>query len=339
MPHKRPGSPYWQIRVRGVRHSSGTKDRQAAKALEDKLNREAFETDKLGICHTAWDEACLEYLTQAQLAGMSSLADQKSRAKFWKKYLSGKKLKDITPEYVRTILLTRKGVNEYTATPENTTANMYATFVGRIIHAHGLPFKWKFFKQPAGREEWLTLAQWRLIASLLPEEWRQVATFSLVTGLRQANVIGLQWSWLSGACLLIPSTEAKTRVPYGVPLNKTAQQIITDRRSASVVHATNVFTVDGRKITPYNIWHIWVDAVAAAGVPHITYHGLRHTYASWMVQAGVPFEIVSRLGHWSRGKGMVHRYSHFDLEGLRPYAEKMDEILSTKSSQQQSGAA
>src|SRR4029453_13947574 len=43
MPFKRPGSRVWQIRVNGVRQSSGTTDHEAAKALEHKLNHQAWE--------------------------------------------------------------------------------------------------------------------------------------------------------------------------------------------------------------------------------------------------------------------------------------------------------
>ena len=35
----------------------------------------------------------------------------------------------------------------------------------------------------------------------------------------------------------------------------------------------------------------------AAGLPRITLHGLRHSYATAALKAGVPVKIIERLGH------------------------------------------
>jgi integrase len=45
-------------------------------------------------------------------------------------------------------------------------------------------------------------------------------------------------------------------------------------------------------------WLTWQFAQLAADLPRITLHGLRHSYASTALQAGVPIEVLSRrLGH------------------------------------------
>ena len=44
----------------------------------------------------------------------------------------------------------------------------------------------------------------------------------------------------------------------------------------------------------------WRRAVADSGVSHCRIHDLRHTYASWLLQAGIPLAEVGRLmGHVS----------------------------------------
>ena len=93
MPHKREGSDLWQIRVRGIRRSSGTKSKEAAAALEHKLNHEAFETAKLGINHQTWDEACLAWIEKHK--GTRSIEIQKAWGRYWTPHLRGKKLRTI----------------------------------------------------------------------------------------------------------------------------------------------------------------------------------------------------------------------------------------------------
>lgn len=326
MPYKRAGSPNWQITVSGVRQSAGTSDYQRAKTLEHKLNHEAWDAKKLGLKFRTWDQSCLDWFKRK--ASLKSVGVYASYAKFWKEHLSGRQLRSITPEFVRSLLIAGGHVNVDVAVPANSTANNKLAFVGKIVRNAGIVFEAQYFPAPEGREEWLTVAQWHSI--VMTNDLRHVATFSLATGLRQANVIGLPWEWVKGDYLLVPSASAKTRKPYGIPLNKTALAVIQERRASPVVHARSVFTMEGREIYRVQLGRAWNAALRDSGVPHITYHGLRHTFASWMVQAGVPFEVVQRLGQW-KPRGMVHRYAHFDVESLRPWAERMDTILARGS--------
>jgi integrase len=60
-----------------------------------------------------------------------------------------------------------------------------------------------------------------------------------------------------------------------------------------------VFTgEDGKPIDPNYVSRAFRNAVAAAGLRHIPLHGLRHSHASLLIDAGVPISVVSeRLGH------------------------------------------
>jgi integrase len=57
---------------------------------------------------------------------------------------------------------------------------------------------------------------------------------------------------------------------------------------------------DGRVRSPQIARNRLPDLCAAAGVPELSPHGLRHTAASLLLSAGVPAKVVSeRLGHSS----------------------------------------
>jgi integrase len=85
-----------------------------------------------------------------------------------------------------------------------------------------------------------------------------------------------------------------------VPL---ASRVAAELKLALEEHPTGLLFVDSRG-GPLRRAHVrrrtWMPAVTAAkiGAPFPRWHDLRHTCASWLVQAGVPILEVSRiLGH------------------------------------------
>ena len=59
-------------------------------------------------------------------------------------------------------------------------------------------------------------------------------------------------------------------------------------------------TLDGRPQSPAAISRAWIRAAAAAGMPEITLHSLRHTHASMLIASGMDVLSISRrLGHSS----------------------------------------
>jgi integrase len=60
---------------------------------------------------------------------------------------------------------------------------------------------------------------------------------------------------------------------------------------------------------------------------------LDHTWASWLVQAGVPLSAVQELGAWETGS-MVRRYAHLAPEHLAPHAATIDAMLNVTSTAQ-----
>jgi integrase len=56
-----------------------------------------------------------------------------------------------------------------------------------------------------------------------------------------------------------------------------------------------------------------------AGLAGLRFHDLRHTWATWLMQAGVPAYAIQSLGGWASPK-MVERYAHLSPEHLKQYA-------------------
>ena len=62
------------------------------------------------------------------------------------------------------------------------------------------------------------------------------------------------------------------------------------------------------------------DRLLGIGEQGICWHSLRHTWASWMTQAGVPLDKIQLLGG-SSNLAMVQRYAHLAPEHLAEHAE------------------
>lgn len=76
---------------------------------------------------------------------------------------------------------------------------------------------------------------------------------------------------------------------------------------------------DGDLLHPQSLSQAFDRAVAAASVPKISLHGLRHTHATLLLKAGVPLKVVSeRLGHSTPAFTMA-TYQHV-LPGMQAEA-------------------
>ena len=146
------------------------------------------------------------------------------------------------------------------------------------------------------------------------------ARFSLETGLRQANVIGLQWSQvdLERECAWVHPDQAKARRAIAVPFSSSAVAIVRNQLGQCQTH---VFSYKGKPVTVVNT-KAWRAALKRAGIQDFRWHDLRHTWASWHAQAGTPLNVLQELGGWESVE-MVRRYAHLSGEHLSEYAMSM----------------
>ena len=63
-----------------------------------------------------------------------------------------------------------------------------------------------------------------------------------------------------------------------------------------------------------------------AHVEDFRFHDTRHTWASLLIQNGVPKGMIKEMGGW-KSDSMVERYAHLAPEHLARHAAVLDEIL------------
>ena len=69
----------------------------------------------------------------------------------------------------------------------------------------------------------------------------------------------------------------------------------------------------------------WGAALERAEIEDFRWHDLRHTWASWHVQAGTPLHALQELGGWETAE-MVRRYAHFSSEHLNQYVDRLAKL-------------
>jgi integrase len=95
---------------------------------------------------------------------------------------------------------------------------------------------------------------------------------------------------------------------------------------------SQVFTrLDGSSMLPDTLSHQFIKRARAAGFDGLTFHALRHTHATWMLQQDIHPKIVQeRLGHASMST-TLDTYSHV-VPGLQQAAAVQFDTLIQKAS-------
>ena len=165
------------------------------------------------------------------------------------------------------------------------------------------------------------------LITCLPEHLAAMVRFSLETGLRKSNVTGMQWSQVDivRRFAWIHPDQAKARKAIPVPLSSAAVEVV---RQQIGKHLQYVFTYKGRPVKQVNT-KAWTAALARAGIKEFRWHDLRHTWASWHVQAGTPMYVLQELGAWESPE-MVQKYAHLSSDHLAQYVERVSGFRGTE---------
>ena len=162
------------------------------------------------------------------------------------------------------------------------------------------------------------------LLAALPPARAEMMRFALETGLRGANVKGLRWDQVNEQLwqLEIPAELAKGGKTLYLPLSDGAIALLKARRSAQSDLARPpefVFTQAGGRPFSKNTkmtGNSWRTALKRAGLEGITFHDMRHTWATRHIVRGTPPSALKELGGWANLE-MVERYTHMNTSALR----------------------
>lgn len=158
-------------------------------------------------------------------------------------------------------------------------------------------------KANAAREAHLTEAEEAILldACARPAWLRPLVTVAIETGMRQGEMLSLQWAAISGDEAYLPTT--KNGEARRVPLSQRARDTLANWKISQ-----------GGGDVPFSIVRTTVDmafkaamtTAVANGIPRVTFHDLRHVAATRLAQRLTPLELARVLGH--KTMNMVLRY-------------------------------
>jgi len=319
---KRGATYYCDITVNGgerVRQSTGTTERKQAQEYHDKLKAALWRQQALGEkSQHLWDEAALRWLREKK--DKRSIMDDAAKIEWLQPRLGGLVLSAIDRETIMGVIDEKldEGATE-------ATANRYISLILAILNRAHIYWDWldsapkiPRFTEATKRIRWITHDEADMLVKALPEHLAAIARFALATGLRQSNIFKLKWSQLNMAQRegWIHADEAKGGVPIAVPLNDDAMDVLIAQRNVyrDVGAEDYVFVYEGSPM--YGLEHrTWKKALARAGIENFRFHDLRHTWASWHVQAGTSLQKLMELGGW-KSLDMVLKYAHLSSKHL-----------------------
>ena len=211
------------------------------------------------------------------------------------------------------------------------TVNRYLALIRSILIRARDEWEWidkapkiRLFKETNSRERALTVDEAKALLAELPRHQHETVLFALATGLRQSNILKLEWSQVNFELrhAWIHSMQSKNRRPIAVPLNDIAIAVLQRQIGK---HETRVFTYAGNPLKAANT-RAWGRALKRAGITDFRWHDLRHTWATWQRQAGTPTHELQKLGGWRTG-AMVERYAHLAPEHLANAAARLDSVF------------
>lgn len=340
--YKRNEIWWYKIRFRGkvLQKTTGTADKVKAQEFHDKLKASLWEQERLGIKpQYSWQQAAGKWLFETQ--HKASHADDIAKLKRLHPHIGHLMLGEIKRDVIDKLVIELnkphvKKVGKHgkrVVHPKQSTVNRYLALIRSILIRARDHWEWiekvpkiTLFKEPEGRERFLTFEQVIRLLEELPEHQRDIVLFALMTGLRQANVLGLEWSCvnLDNHHVWIPAGQSKNRKAISVPLTNDAL-LILQRQIGK--HPTRVFTYAGKPISNANT-RAWKKALERAGIKDFRWHDLRHTWASWHRMAGTSTPELQRLGAW-KTQAMVERYAHLAPDQLVDAASRLGSMVAS----------
>lgn len=322
-------------RIRKVAHLAQTEE-EALIVLQEEM-RKAFDHE-YGVAYERKKIIFKDFASEIYLETYA-----KVRKKSWKsdeKYLKAQlipffgemELSEITPLTVDRFIARRQkdGV-------KNSTINRELTVLKKMLN---LAIDWQLSEisvNPVKRARYFSEASYKRDRVLSYEEetalfreasdhLKPILTCALQTGMRCAEILGLKWENvdLEKRQILIKAESSKSGKGRIIPITSTLLYEL--RRLEGRSHGSDQFVFLYKSRPVKSIQVAFTNARCRAGIKDLTFHDLRHTFASRLVSKGAnPVSVKNILGHANLKTTEI--YLHANLKQMREAIELLDDFL------------
>ncbi len=259
----------------------------------------------------------------------SSVSSDKCMTKNLNRYLGDYYLTDVIPRAISDYKSKRReeGVSPKTVNNELVMLN----------HAFNLAMKeWEWVREnPVSKvsrekvnnlmERWLTYTEEAVLLAESPEWLREIIVFAINTGMRQSEILNLQWSKVDFTRRTLTILEQKNKGRDTLPLNNKVLDVLRARDKVRHINGYVFYNGNGNRIDARNLLRSYYSARKKAGLEDVRFHDLRHTFATRLAQAGVDLYKVQKLMR-HKSPIMTQRYAHHYPESLRDGVEVLDRL-------------
>ena len=304
--YQREGSPFWWysftvhgVRFRGSTECTGKREAQlieSEKRLEAKSRRTHIDDWRLRDCFGAY------WFEHAQHRRSSKFVKQKLDT--LSRILGpDTPLANVSNKMLLDYRAQRRGEGlEPHSVNRDLSCLMAALNHAQQLHGKAIPaLAWKRLKmpEPPGRIRFLSHEEYDDLIAVSDAELQRIITFAVLTGLRKANVLNLDWKEVDLSSQRITVTVKGDKL-HSIRMPAPVRAMLARDQLRK-----------GKVFDTKNFRRRWYRAVEEAMLEDLRFHDLRHTFASWARMAGADLaDICEALGHSSVAVTM--RYAHIE---------------------------
>ena len=186
------------------------------------------------------------------------------------------------------------------------------------------------FEDDGGRERYLTREEvGRLFDELDGDrhvQVGQVIRLLLYTGARKSEILNARWDEIDFGrrMLMVPAARSKSKKPRPILLSEAAVAVL--RAVPRQDGIPWVFVDPKTQRPPGSIHYVWNAIRRRVGLADVRLHDLRHSYASFLVNAGRSlYEVQRLLGH--SDPKITMRYAHLSPGALLEAANVVGDVV------------
>jgi len=168
------------------------------------------------------------------------------------------------------------------------------------------------------RSRWLTEEEEQKLLDCAenPRWLRTLLVVALHTGMRRGEILNLRWQDVDFSRKTVTVVRSKNGEKRTIPMSNLVQDVLRKVKVRDI--SGKIFPVAVRSLRA-----AYDKALSKAEIDDFTFHDLRHSFATRLVQRGVDlYKVKELLGH--KTLAMTARYAHHYPESLRASIETLD---------------
>ncbi len=329
------GDVYWSYIYRdGVRHqfSTGTSNRKEAQKIEDKRKKELNDARFQVVEYDP--DITFGAIAARFIASGSAHTHHKYHLGFLLPFFSDIPALRVTKALAEEF---RKKRREFNPAIKDATINRDLSVLRHILYwavdeqliAQNPLARLKMAPERRIRRQILSLVEEALLLNNAKDHLHAMILIALDTGMRRGEITSQRWEDVDFSQKILSVTHSKTAGGESreIPLTERLYQFLTERRKQ------NGLLIEFQRQPVRIIKTAWRTALKNAGIRHIRFHDLRHSFNTRLMEAGVLQEVrMCVMGHAAAAK--VHAvYTHIELPTKREAIRKLEAWV--KDQQQQ----